>query len=97
MKMLLILVPSPREGEVLALIEATGVHGYSEVSGVHGAGKSGRHLGTRAFPGSGSVIFTIGPEEETRELAAALGRLAASFEPGEGGLHAFALDTAKVV
>lgn len=97
MKMLLILAPAPREREIIRLIEAKGVHGYTEIPDVRGSGKSGRHLGTRAFPGAGSVIFTIAPEDQTRELAEALKELAATFEAGEGGLHAFELATSKVV
>lgn len=97
MKMLLIITPEGRAKEVLQLIEAHGVHGYTEISGVQGSGKSGRHLGTRAFPGASTLVFTIAQEAETRALVAALEKEAAELEPGEGGLHAFELETAKVV
>ena len=96
-RMLVVVSPAERSSQVLALLEEHGVHAFTEIPEVAGSGKSGRHLGTRAFPGASSLIFTFLPETKAAELAAALRELGATFSPAEGGLHAFELSGRAVV
>ena len=95
-RLLMVLCSSRQIAGVRALIEEHGVRGYTEIPQVLGAGLTGRHLGTRAFPGSGSMIFTVIDRGRSDELASALARLAASCAPGEG-VKAFELEVREVV
>jgi hypothetical protein len=58
MKMLMILCPSSRLEHVQKLVDGHDVHGYTEILEVRGAGISGKHLGTRAWPGT-SALFRL--------------------------------------
>jgi len=96
-RLLVIVVPAPRGAGVLALLGEHGVNAFTEIPEVSGSGQSGRHLGTRAFPGASSLIFTFVSAEKAAELATALRALGATFSPAEGGLHAFELSGRAVV
>lgn len=95
-KLLIILCSGDQIGGVRRLIEAQGIRGYTEIPEVLGAGLTGRHLGTRAFPGSGSMIFTVIDRGRAEELVASLADLAASCPPGEG-VKVFELDVREAV
>jgi hypothetical protein len=96
MKMLLIICPADCAEGVTGLLEEQGVLGWSEVSGVEGSGKSGRHRGTRAFPGIGSLIFTAVPQEQADRLTEMLEGFAERCSPGEH-LHLFQLEALQRV
>ena len=95
-RLLMILCSGGQIDGIRALMEKQGIRGYTEIPQVLGAGLTGRHLGTRAFPGSGSMIFTVVGPAKAEELGSALARLAASCPPGEG-VKAFELDVREVV
>lgn len=90
MKMLMIVCPESRQEEVRALIARHEVHSYSEIPGVLGAGKTGKHLGTHSFPGKSALVFTVVPSGKKDELVAALKDYQAGLYEGEG-LRVFAL------
>ena len=96
MKLLLILCSGERIADVRQLIEAQGVRGYTEIPQALGAGVTGRHLGTRAFPGTASLIFTAIAEENAEGLIGSLRELAAGCSPGEG-VKVFVLDATEAV
>lgn len=82
--LLLVLCASSHEEAVRDLLEKHGAAGFTEIPEVLGSGATGKHLGTRAFPGESSLIFTVVHEEQMEELVAALREMAASCPPGEG-------------
>ncbi len=96
MKLLLILCSSDRVGGVRELLERHGVAGYTEAPEVKGSGATGRHLGTRAFPGMASMIFTAVDPGRAEGLIAALRAFAAACDPGEG-VKVFTLDAREAV
>ena len=84
MKMLLILCPSSKLDEVRELIDEHEVQGYSEISDIRGAGETGKHLGTRAWPGTSCMIFAAVESEKADELIDAVEKLCLSCSPNEG-------------
>ncbi len=96
MKMLLILCAGAGLDEVRRVIDAHEVHGYTEIPEVHGAGTSGRHMGTRAWPGTSSLIMAALEDRKVDALAAALRDLAGRCAPEEG-LRVFVLPVEKMI
>ena len=97
MKLVMILVDADRATDVERLLEERGLPGYTEIPRVLGKGpESGRKLGTRAFPGSTSLYFTVISPAHVAGLAEELRRLRAARGPAEG-LRAFTLDTEEVL
>ena len=96
MKMLMIVCPKARQDEVTQLIERNGVHAYSEIPEIIGAGKTGKKLGTHTFPEKSSLVFTVVSEEKEQELVAALSHCATTLYPDEG-MKAFVLPIESVI
>jgi len=90
MKMVMILCPSTRLEAVQKLVDEHHVHGYTEIAEVKGAGVSGKHMGTRAWPGTSSLVFSVVEDSRVEDLMEAVRKLAASCSPEEG-LRAFVL------
>ena len=57
MKLMLVMYSGSRPHLVPQLLDQEGVHGYTELRGAHGAGRTGRHEGTRAW---GFVLGDLG-------------------------------------
>jgi hypothetical protein len=96
MKMLMVVCPQARQGDVQALIAKHGVHAYSEFQHVRGEGKTGKHFGTHVWPEESVLIFTVVPDEKKDELVAALRQCATQLYPDEG-LRAFVLPVEEAV
>jgi len=84
MKLLLIICSGERSDDVLKIIDQHEVHTFTEIDGLRGSGATGRHLGTRAFPGAVSLLFTAVPEPKATELVSALRDLSQQCSEGEG-------------
>jgi hypothetical protein len=72
MKMVMIVVDEARKEELEVVLERAGVAGYTELSRASGRGSTGPRLGSRAFPGTSAVIFSILPRGRLAGLAATL-------------------------
>jgi hypothetical protein len=96
MKLLMIMVDSNHQEDVERILDAHDVPGYTELPNVLGKGVSGRKLGSRAFPGSNTLYFTVIGADTCKTLCAELHALDARCGPEEG-LTAFILDAEKVV
>jgi len=95
--MLMILCSEERVDELLEVLDAhPEVTGFTELRDLQGSGTTGRHMGTRAFPGSVSMIFTVGEEAAMRTLAADLGEFAKGCRAGSG-LRVFAMKASQLV
>ena len=78
MRMMLIVVDTSVKGEVEVLLRRAGASGYTEFAPAVGWGESGLRLGSGAFPGTTSVLFTVlDPAAEERVRVALAG-----FEEG---------------
>jgi hypothetical protein len=96
MKMIMVVCPENRREEIRALIGAHGVHAYTELRDVYGAGATEPRMGTRAWPGTSALVFTVTPEEKKEELFAALRECSARLPPAEG-LRAFVLPVEEML
>jgi hypothetical protein len=96
MKLLMIFVDADRAADVERLLEESGVPGYTEVPNALGKGRTGRKLGTRAFPGSSTLYFVGLPDGECHGLCDELRRLRDTKGPEEG-LKAYAIDTMEAL
>ena len=96
MKLLLIFVDSDHRGDVERILEDADVPGYSEFPNVLGKGKTGRKMGTRAFPGSSNLYFVALPDGECHGICDELDALRKVAGP-EQGLMAYILDTTEVI
>jgi hypothetical protein len=70
--MLMIVVESTHKEQVEAALTDRRVLGYTEIPTVYGMGRTGMRLGSRAFPETSSIIFTVVEKEKTDELLAAI-------------------------
>jgi hypothetical protein len=95
MKLLVVIVDHQRLEDLLAVLRRSGITGYSVVPSVFGAGETGRHLGTRAFPGENTMVFALVSKLEFEGLRAELQRFGEGLGAGEAfkvmGLDAEAL------
>ena len=96
MKLLLVFVDADHAPDVERILESSDVSGYSELPNVLGKGKTGRKLGTRAFPGSSVLYFAVLPEGDCAGLCDRLHALQTEKGPEEG-LKAYVLETTEVL
>jgi hypothetical protein len=90
MKLLLLIYSGPNPQLVPELLDRHEAGGYTELSQAHGAGRTGRRLGTRAWPGDASIVFSILPDEQVERLTDVLRQEAAALT-GEERLHVAAV------
>ncbi len=96
MTALLIFVDADRAGDVERLLEARGLPGYTEIPNVLGKGRTGRKLGTRAFPGSTTLYFTVATRADGEGLVRSLRELRDSRGPAEG-LKVYAFNSEELL
>ena len=65
----MIIVDGDRKEQLEAFLNRAGVVGYTEIPRTLGAGSSGLRLGSRAFPKTSAVIFTVLSAEALEGLA----------------------------
>jgi hypothetical protein len=96
MKLLLIICPSQSIDDVRRIIDEHEVHTFTELDGLRGSGETGRRLGTRAYPGAVSMLFTALPEAKAEELVGSLGDLSRQCAESEG-LRVFEMDVKDAI
>lgn len=92
MKLLLVIYSGSDSRLVPALLDQYHAGGYTQVGPAHGAGRTGKYEGSRAWPGDASIYFSIIPHEQVDDLTRALQEAAAALEAPER-LHAAVLPT----
>jgi hypothetical protein len=83
MKMLVLIYSGATPDRVTNLLDGLPVEGYTELDRAHGVGRTGRRLGTRAWPGESTVVFTMVQDEDAGPIAAAVRAEAAALPDGE--------------
>lgn len=68
LQMLMIVVESSHKDRVEAALSDHRVLGYTEIPTVYGTGRTGLRLGSRAFPETSSILFTVVEKEKVDEL-----------------------------
>ena len=96
MKMLMIFCAGSKLGEVRRLMDAHETRGYTEIPDLPGSGVTGRHLGTRAWPGISSLVITAVEAAKAEELLAALESLGRTCS-GEEGLRVLSLPVERMI
>jgi nitrogen regulatory protein PII len=96
MKLVMIICDGERVDDVRDLLESHGVNAFTEVPGLHGAGDTGAHRGTRAFPGSSTLVFTAVADESAAGLIETLRRFSATCRPDEP-FSVFSLKAEEVI
>ena len=59
MKLLMLIVDEEKKEELEVFLNRAGVLGYTEIPHAVGVGSTGPRLGSRAFPKTSAVIFTV--------------------------------------
>ena len=59
MKMLMIVIDEDKREELEVFLARSGVEAFTEVSHASGVGASGPRMGSRAFPRTSAVVFTV--------------------------------------
>ena len=72
MRMLMIIVESSHREKLEAALAEHRVHGFTEIPTAYGMGQSGLRLGSRAFPHTSSIVFTVIEEDEVEPLVRAI-------------------------
>lgn len=96
MKMLIVIGPKSREREIREALGKSGARAFTEVPEVIGAGVTGAHLGTQAFPGVETLVFSVLDEAAFESVIAGLKALRSQLYPDER-LHAFAVPAEMVL
>jgi len=71
-KVLMLVVEESRKEQLEVFLDRAGVLGYTEIPNAYGMGTTGPRLGSRAFPKTSAVIFTVLPAEALDPLVAGL-------------------------
>lgn len=73
MTLLMLIVDETRKEELeVFLSHAEGVLGFTEIPHTVGMGRTGLRLGSRAFPATSAVIFTVVARDASQRLVEAL-------------------------
>ncbi len=83
MKLLMLIHSGPDITRLTSLLDAHEAGGYTELRDVHGAGPTGRILGTRAWPGSATILLSVVPAVRIDALVEALRAYKAALLDGE--------------
>jgi len=67
--MVMLVIDESRKEELEVLLEEAGIAGFTELSRAAGRGTTGPRLGSRAFPRTSAVVFSILADGELDALA----------------------------
>lgn len=93
MKMVMIVIDETKREELEVFLNRAGAQGYTEISHAAGVGATGPRLGSRAFPKTSAVVFTVLDEKALSALRAGVDEFCATC--GEK-LKMYAWDVEKV-
>ncbi|HNX51827.1 MAG TPA: hypothetical protein PLS53_18135 [Thermoanaerobaculaceae bacterium] len=68
MKLLMMIIDEARKEELEVLLRQAGVEGYTEIPHARGLGTTGQRLGSRAYPKTSAIIFTLVEAERLQAL-----------------------------
>ncbi len=96
MKLVLLLHVGPEGERLHQVAQSLGLGAHTDLGVVHGAGASGRHEGSRAFPGAGHAMFAVVDDARAESLPQELVRVRAGL-PVDERLHAFVLPVERML
>ncbi len=83
MKMFVLMYSGPTPARVEQILERHAVHAWTRFDGGTGAGRTGRHEGSRAWPGQTTMVTSVVPAANADTIAAALEQEAEALPHGE--------------
>jgi len=83
MRMFVLMYSGPAPKRVEQILERHDVHAWTSYTGGTGAGTTGRHEGSRAWPGETTTVLSVVPVTRAEALAAALEQEADALPSGE--------------
>ena len=84
MKMLMIICPGNRREDVHNVLHQHGVQGFSEMDGIKGEGKTGKHFGTHTWPLESVMLLAVVQDDKAQALVAAMKECSSRLFPEEG-------------
>ncbi len=78
MRMLMIIIDEAKREELEVFLNRSGVQGYTELSHAAGMGESGPRLGSRAFPRTSAVVFSVLDEAALERLTTGIDEFCAT-------------------
>lgn len=69
-RLLMLIVDEDKKEELEVLLNRLGVVGYTEIPRALGMGSTGPRLGSRAFPKTSAILFTVVAEEKLTDTVA---------------------------
>ncbi len=72
MKLLMMIVDEARKEQLEVLLNRAGVVGFTEIPRAAGVGATGPRLGSRTFPQTSAIIFTVIEDGAIEGLTAAI-------------------------
>jgi nitrogen regulatory protein P-II len=92
MKMLMVVYSGENPHRVTSLLDRYHAGGYTEFRNAHGAGRTGRREGSRAWPGDSTLVVSVVPAEQADALVETLRAETMQLPAGER-LHVAVLPT----
>lgn len=83
MKLVLFLHAGPTGDRLHQVAERLGLAAHTDLGVIHGAGASGRHEGSRAFPGDGRAMFAVIEDARAAALLPDVQRIRDELPAGE--------------
>lgn len=71
-KLLMLIVDESKKEDLQVLLSRLGVEGYTEIPGALGVGATGPRLGSRAFPRTSAILFTVVAADALQETVTAI-------------------------
>ena len=96
MKMVIIICPENRREDVHSVLHQHGVLGFSEMEGIKGEGKTGKHFGTHVWPMESVMLLVVVPDDKAHALIEAMKECATRLFPEEG-MRAFLMPVEEAI
>jgi len=96
MKMLMIICPDNRREEVHKILHQQGVQGFSEMAGIKGEGKTGKHFGTHTWPMESVMLLAVVEADKAKALIEAMKECSTRLFPEEG-MRAFVMPVEEAI
>lgn len=96
MKLVMIICPESRREDVRTVLRGRGAEGFSEVASVKGEGKTGRHMGTHAWPLESVMLLSVVADDKARAIMDAMKECSTRLFPEEG-MRAFLMPVEEAI
>lgn len=96
MKMIIIVCPEGRHEDLRKAIESHGLHAYTELRHVIGAGETGKKLSSHIWPGESVIFFLVIENRQKPAILEIVRQCQAKLYPSEG-MRAFVVPVEEIL